>query len=122
MGELLSRLTKNAANSDNTPKLLRGTGSEQKHLLIVLSADRGLAGGFNANAIREARRQVAALTAQGKDVKIITIGRKIKEALRRQYADRIIESHEEISKPRLTFAIADKTGRACFVIIRTGRV
>lgn len=107
MAELLTRLT--AATSDtDAPKLLRGTGSNQTHLLIVIGADRGLAGGFNANILREARRQIAALLNDGKDVKIITIGRKMKEGLRRQYADRIIDSLEEINKPRLTFSVADQ--------------
>lgn len=108
MGELLGRLANTQNRGGEMPKLLSGTGLDQTHLLIVMGADRGLAGGFNANALREARRQIVALQAQGKTVKIITIGRKMRDGLRRQYAKLIVESIEEINKPRLNFAVADK--------------
>src|ERR1700744_3903091 len=78
----------------SAPPLLAGTGSDKRHLVIVATSDRGLAGGFNGSIIRAARQKIAALIAEGKDVKIITIGRKGRDQLRRQYGNRFIESYE----------------------------
>jgi F-type H+-transporting ATPase subunit gamma len=78
----------------SAPLLLAGTGSDRRHLVIVATSDRGLAGGFNGGIIRAAREKVAALLAEGKDVKLLTIGRKARDGLRRQYANRFIETYE----------------------------
>ena len=78
----------------SAPLLLAGTGSDKRHLVIVTSSDRGLAGGFNGSIIRAAREKIAALLADGKDVKIITIGRKARDGLRRAYGARFIENYE----------------------------
>jgi F-type H+-transporting ATPase subunit gamma len=76
------------------PRLLAGTGSDKRHLIIVATSDRGLAGGFNGGIIRAARERIATLLAEGKDVKIITIGRKGRDGLRRLYGNRFVESYE----------------------------
>ncbi len=78
----------------SAPLLLAGTGSDKRHLIIVATSDRGLAGGFNSSIVRAAREKIAALIADGKDVKIITIGRKARDQLKRAYANRYIESYE----------------------------
>jgi F-type H+-transporting ATPase subunit gamma len=78
----------------SAPLLLAGTGSDKRHLVIVATSDRGLAGGFNSTIIRAAREKIAALIADGKDVKIITIGRKARDGLRRAYGNRVVETHE----------------------------
>jgi F-type H+-transporting ATPase subunit gamma len=78
----------------SAPLLLAGTGSDKRHLVIVATSDRGLAGGFNGSIIRAAREKIAALLAEGKDVKIITIGRKARDGLRRAYGARFIENYE----------------------------
>ncbi len=78
----------------SAPLLLAGTGSDKRHLIIVATSDRGLAGGFNGSIIRAAREKIAALLAEGKDVKIITIGRKARDGLRRAYGTRFIENYE----------------------------
>src|SRR5471030_2481096 len=78
----------------SAPLLLAGTGSDKRQLVIVATSDRGLAGGFNGSIIRAAREKIAALLADGKDVKIITIGRKARDGLRRQYGTRFIENYE----------------------------
>ncbi len=78
----------------SAPLLLAGTGSDKRHLVIVATSDRGLAGGFNSSIVRAAREKIAALIEGGKDVKIITIGRKARDQLKRQYANRYIESYE----------------------------
>ena len=72
------------------PRLLVGTGQDQRHLIVVATSDRGLAGGFNSSIVRAARERIAALIAQGKDVKLITVGKKSRDQLRRLYADRIL--------------------------------
>lgn len=78
----------------SAPLLLAGTGSDKRHLVIVATSDRGLAGGFNSGIIRAAREKIARLIADGKDVKIIAIGRKARDGLRRSYANRLIETYE----------------------------
>jgi F-type H+-transporting ATPase subunit gamma len=91
-------------SGDGGPKLLVGTGRDQKQVLIVATADRGLAGGFNSSIIRAARERIATLTAEGKDVRVITLGRKALAALRRPLGDRIIASYEAGNNPQLSVA------------------
>src|SRR5689334_16308878 len=76
------------------PKLLAGTGSDQRHLIVVATADRGLAGGFNSSIVRAARDHIAGLIASGKDVKLITVGKKGRDPLRRLFGDRIVASFD----------------------------
>ncbi len=83
----------------SAPLLLAGTGKDQRHLVIVATSDRGLAGGFNSGIVRAAREKIAALLAEGKDVRIITIGRKGRDQLKRQYGNRYVESFEVGIKP-----------------------
>jgi len=78
----------------SAPPLLAGTGSDRRHLLIVATSDRGLAGGFNGSIIRAAREKIAALLAEGKDVRIIAIGRKARDGLKRAHGGRFLESYE----------------------------
>ena len=78
----------------SAPLLLAGTGSDKRHLVIVATSDRGLAGGFNSGIVRAAREKISALIADGKDVKIITIGRKARDQLKRSYGTRYVESYE----------------------------
>lgn len=107
MERMLGSLAANLRNQPNAPKLLAGTGSDQTHLLLVATSDRGLAGGFNATILREARRTLRALQRDGKTVKFFTVGRKGRDALRRDNAKLIVESLTEIGRPRLTFANAE---------------
>ena len=78
----------------SAPLLLAGTGSDKRHLVIVATSDRGLAGGFNSSIVRAAREKIAGLIADGKDVKLITIGRKARDQLKRAYGNHYIESYE----------------------------
>jgi F-type H+-transporting ATPase subunit gamma len=78
----------------SAPPLLAGTGSDKRHLIIVATSDRGLAGGFNGSIIRAAREKIAGLIAHGKDVKIIAIGRKARDGLRRAYGNQLLETFE----------------------------
>jgi F-type H+-transporting ATPase subunit gamma len=81
-------------SGDSAPKLLAGTGSDRRHLLIVAAADRGLAGGFTSSIVRFAKEKIASLLAEGKDVRIICVGKKARDQLRRQYGDRVVESFD----------------------------
>ena len=83
----------------SAPLLLAGTGSDKRHLIVVATSDRGLAGGFNSGIVRAAREKIAALLADGKDVKIITVGRKARDQLRRAYGNRYVENFEVGLKP-----------------------
>lgn len=91
-------------SGDGAPKLLVGTGAEARQLVIVATSDRGLAGGFNSSIVRMAREQINRLLAEGRDVRLITIGKKAREQLRRQYGDRIVESYEAGGNPSLATA------------------
>ncbi|MFQ5563651.1 MAG: F0F1 ATP synthase subunit gamma [Parvularculaceae bacterium] len=91
MEAVLANLTSAAEDNPNAPKLLRGTGGDEKHLLIVATADRGLCGGFNSSIVRLARERLAELQRQGKSVKIMTVGRKGFDQLKRLYEELIID-------------------------------
>lgn len=109
MAEILARVAKNVVVHSASPKLLIGTGSSQKHLLVVVTADRGLCGGFNAYAVKEARIQIRALQAEGKDVSIVCVGRKGYDALARDYRSLIVHSFRDVTgKTRVEYAQADK--------------
>ena len=93
MSAIISNLSAGVAGRE-APLLLKGTGSDQRHLVIVATAERGLAGAFNGGIVRAARQKLLSLIEAGKDVKVITIGRKARDGLRRQFGDRFVESHE----------------------------
>ncbi|GAB5468654.1 MAG: F0F1 ATP synthase subunit gamma [Rhodospirillales bacterium] len=112
MESILSRLAGSVAGQPGMPKLLAGTGKSDVHLLVVATADRGLCGGFNSSIAREARRTIAKLEGEGKTVKVLCVGRKGRDQLRRDYGERIIETVEDVARPRPSFdkaaAIATK--------------
>jgi F-type H+-transporting ATPase subunit gamma len=102
MGRVAGRVQAGAG-----PRLLVGTGNSQKHLLIVMSSDRGLCGGFNANLIRFTRNEIRRLVREGKDVKLICVGRKSRDILKREFASMIVDSITGLGgKKRLSFADA----------------
>jgi F-type H+-transporting ATPase subunit gamma len=107
MDRMLGSLAASLRNQPNVSKLLAGTGSDQTHLLLVATSDRGLAGGFNATILRETRRTLRTLQREGKSAKLFTIGRKGRDALRRDHAKLVVESLTEVGRPRLTFANAE---------------
>jgi F-type H+-transporting ATPase subunit gamma len=81
-------------SGDGAPKLLAGTGSDQRHLIVVASSDKGLAGGFSSNIIRAARERINGLIADGKDVRVVAVGRKSRDQLTRMYGSRIVRTFE----------------------------
>src|SRR5881392_2441743 len=103
MERVLGSLAGRMAGQPGAPPLLAGTGKDDVHLLVVATSDRGLAGGFNATILREARRRIRELDNAGKTVKVLTIGRKGRDSLRRDYARLIHDSLTEIGRRRLSF-------------------
>ncbi len=91
MSAMLSRLAANVAGTPGAPRLLVGTGRDQVHLVIAMTADRGLAGAFNSGVGRQARTLVRRLLSEGKTVKILAVGRKGRDYLRREFADNMGE-------------------------------
>jgi F-type H+-transporting ATPase subunit gamma len=112
MGRMLTSLAANVTGGPGGPRLMTGTGSDKVHLLVVMTADRGLAGGFNSSIVRATKRSIQALQAEGKTVKLMCVGRKGRDLLRREYPSLIVASFEDVGKKRLSFAdanmIADK--------------
>lgn len=106
MSSMLSRLVANINIDTTSPVLLGGTGNQNVHLLLVITSDRGLCGGFNGSIARLARLRVRDLLDAGKDVKILCVGRKGRDVLKREYADRIIHTFEGMGKKRLVFGDA----------------
>jgi F-type H+-transporting ATPase subunit gamma len=94
MEAVLRNIASGMAGAGTAPKLLAGTGSDRVHLLIVATGERGLAGAFNSSIVRLAREHIGRLQAEGKEVKIITVGKKGYEQLRRNYEKNIVERIE----------------------------
>lgn len=110
MDEILNALAAGKVNDQDAPKLLRGHGKEDVVMLVVASSDRGLCGPFNSSIARQSIELIQALQEQGKQVKIICIGRKGRDLLRRNYGDLIVDTVEDLGKPKLSFADAEDIG------------
>ena len=103
MERVLASLAAGMAGQPGAPPLLAGTGKDDVHLLVVATSDRGLAGGFNTTILREARRRIRDLDNAGKTLKILTIGRKGRDSLRRDYGRLIHDSLTEVGRRRVSF-------------------
>ena len=113
---VMAGLAASVGNSDSAPKLLSGTGSDQVHLLVVMTAERGLCGGFNSNIAKLARQRADTLRLNGKTVKILTVGKKGRDALKRDYGKMFIGHVDmtEVKRP----AYADAQGIAKGILAR----
>ena len=116
LGSLAGRMT----GFPGAPPLLVGTGKEETHLIIVATSDRGLAGGFNASILREARRQIREIEAAGKKVMLLIIGRKGRDGLRRDYGGAIRDSLTEIGRRRVSFDEARDIAERVLVLYQAG--
>ena len=105
LGAVIANLA-SGVSGDGAPALLVGTGREDRHLVIVAAADRGLAGGFTSSIVRAARERIDMLIREGKDVKIVCIGKKSTVQLRRLYADRIVENFDLSAYRHFTLSVA----------------
>ncbi|CAN7503197.1 F0F1 ATP synthase subunit gamma [Phenylobacterium sp. LjRoot219] len=88
-------------SGDGAPRLLVGTGSDRRHLVVVATSDRGLAGGFNSSIVRAARERIQSLLNEGKDVRVLTVGRKSRDQLRRLYGNLSVGEFEAGGNPSL---------------------
>ena len=97
MTAVMSSLAASVGSSEGAPKLLAGTGSDRVHLLVVMTSERGLCGGFNSTIVRLAKARAQELIAQGKTVKFLTVGKKGREQLRRDYGQAFV-GHVDLSE------------------------
>ena len=120
MERVLASLAERMTMLPGAPPLLVGTGRDETHLVVVATSDRGLAGGFNASILREARRRIRDLEAAGKRVMLLTIGRKGRDGLRRDYSRLIHDSLTEIGRRRLSFDEARDIAERVLVLYQAG--
>ena len=92
MNNIILNLSEGISDKENAPKILSGTGKDQIHLCVVMTSDRGLCGGFNSNIIKKAKSYFSKLYSEGKELKIITVGSKGNDQLKRVFGDKIIEN------------------------------
>ena len=106
MERMVAAVGDSIAGIDGAPKMLAGTGKEVTHLIVACTADRGLCGGFNSSIAREVRKMVINLKAEGKTVKILCVGRKGRDNLKRDYESNIIDTIEGIGKSSVEYTEA----------------
>lgn len=119
MSAVLANIAQNVSG-DDAPKLMAGTGKDDVHLLIVATAERGLCGGFNSQIARLAREHARQLLAQGKTVKIITVGKKGADILRRDFGGQIIDHVDLREVKQIGFTNADQIGRKLIALFNKG--
>ena len=121
MSSMLANLAASVMGRPGAPRLLAGTGRSEVHLLVVATADRGLCGGFNSSIVRGARRQIAELEEAGKTVKLICVGRKGRDMLRREHGDKIIDYIDGVAgKKRMEYADAVMIGEKLTALYEEG--
>jgi F-type H+-transporting ATPase subunit gamma len=120
MGVVLGSIASAVAGSDSAPRLLAGTGADKVRLLVVCTAERGLCGAFNSSIVRLARERVNSLVADGKEVKILCVGRKGADQLRRQYGKLIIETIELRGIKQVGFEQADMIAGKILALFNEG--
>ena len=103
MEGMLRAIAISVAGNDNAPRMLAGSGASDTHLLLVTTSDRGLCGGFNSSIVRAVKQRIAALQADGKTVKLLCLGRKGRDQLKRDYQELIIETVEDLDKGGLDY-------------------
>jgi F-type H+-transporting ATPase subunit gamma len=120
MERMLASLGASVVGSPDAPKMLVGTGTDKTHLLVVVTADRGLAGAFNTNVGRFARARIRALEGEGKTVKLLTVGRKGAAYLKREFASRVIGEISLAGKKRIGFEDATEIGGQVTEMLEAG--
>ena len=120
MSRMLSSLAGSFVGAAGAPPLLAGTGKEQVHLIVVATSDRGLCGAFNSSIVRGARQHIRQLLAEGKTVKVLCVGRKGRDQLRRDYGRLIGESMEDVGRRGLSFADAQRVAARILAMFEAG--
>ncbi|MDA8567500.1 F0F1 ATP synthase subunit gamma [Candidatus Pelagibacter sp.] len=111
MNNIILNLSSGISDKENAPKLLSGSGNDKVHLCVVMTSDRGLCGGFNSNIIKKAKSYFAKLVDEGKDLKIITVGSKGNDQLKRAYGDKIIANISFKESKHANYFDAEKVGK-----------
>ena len=111
MKNIILNLTKSISDPENAPKLLVGTGKDQVYLCVVLTADRGLCGGFNSNICKLAKTNFKKLLSEGKEIKIITVGSKGLDQIKREYGKYVIKKLSFKDKKQISFNEAEIVGK-----------
>ncbi|MCD2182379.1 F0F1 ATP synthase subunit gamma [Rhizobium sp. GN54] len=120
MSAVLANIAQAVGQDDSAPRLMTGTGKDDVHLLVVCTAERGLCGGFNSQIARLARDHTRKLLANGKTVKIICVGKKGFDILRREFASLIIDRVDLREVKKLGFGNADEIGRKVIALFDKG--
>ena len=111
MNNIILNLSSSISDKENAPKLLVGTGEEKVHLCVVLTSDRGLCGGFNSNIIKKAKSYFEKILTEGKTLKIITVGTKGYDQLKRNFSDKIIEKISFKESKNANYFDANRVGK-----------
>ena len=111
MQNIILNLTESISDPQNAPKLLIGTGTDQTHLCVIMTSDRGLCGGFNSNICRLAKKYFVKILKEGKNLKIITVGSKGHDQLKREYGKYIIQKLSFKNKKKISFTEANEVGK-----------
>ena len=111
MNNVILNLSNGISDKENAPKLLSGSGKDKIHLCVVMTSDRGLCGGFNSNIIKKAKSYFAKLSEEGKDLKIVTVGSKGNDQLKRAYDDKIIANLSFKESKNANYFDAEKVGK-----------
>ncbi|MBO0710861.1 MAG: F0F1 ATP synthase subunit gamma [Acetobacteraceae bacterium] len=122
MERMLVALAASARGSPTAPRMLVGTGSDTVHLIIAVTGDRGLAGAFNVNIGRAARNLARRLQSEGKTVKILAVGRKGRDYLRRELADALVGDINYVGKKRVEFADAQEIAERVTAMLTAGEI
>jgi F-type H+-transporting ATPase subunit gamma len=120
MSAVISNLAAGMEGNPSAPALLAGTGRDQVQLLVVMAADRGLCGGFNTNIVRLARQTIQNLQQSGKTVKIVTVGRKARDGLKRVYGRQIVESYDFTAVRQIGFGDVAPIGNKILQMFEAG--
>jgi F-type H+-transporting ATPase subunit gamma len=120
MASIMASLSAAQTGSDTAPKLMIGTGKDQVHLLIVATAERGLCGAFNSSIVKLARRKIEELTAAGKTVKILCVGKKGRDQLRRDHASKIVDTVDLSKAKRVGFSEAQEIADRALAMFEAG--
>jgi len=111
MNNIILNLSNGISDKENAPKLMSGTGQEKIHLCVVLTSDRGLCGGFNSNIIKKAKSYFSKVLDEGKELKIITVGSKGNDQLKRNFGDKIIKNISFKESKNANYFDADKVAK-----------
>ncbi|MEC9077488.1 MAG: F0F1 ATP synthase subunit gamma [Pseudomonadota bacterium] len=120
MDRMMSSLSDGISELGSGPKLLVGNGKSDTHLILVMSSDRGLCGGFNTNIVREVVRRIDRLLSEDKKVKLLCVGRKARDVLRRRHENIILESFEDVGRRNLSYADALIIGQKVLDLFERG--